>query len=879
MRCCGISVSFVVGTSTTTELPVSSSNRKSKTVDDVDNNHVAPETNSVTTHASYEISTLAEPATTTQKNRLDSLNDMSETNEFTRQNFPYDAITTDASADEKSTGSTTENDILMTTTDIPLEIVHRDGEIIDNVMIFYPSEMSGKPNTKPDDMPIDANEFHIHDDAMGIDLHIIYPTNESEARFETRSTEAIRTTTIQPSEESTTQFIETMAVTPSDLPKKSLALVTPSHASSTSNIMSTETVASSTELAVDLKSEASELANQIENVTVTRPRYKRRKLKLSSYLSKSSTTTITPTGTPTLTPAYKLQSRFHPSSSKSDGNPQAKSTEANIVAESSTRRVFLQQFKLMKSRNQSTKVQRRNDPIVGDEHEMKINALHNLLTDTMNATNSLNITNFLIQRSWNDQGQSAIRKILNVHRANPPKDLYIASTTSTPALTISTSIETAVATEAPIDLTTTLASTTSLRERFRFNRRRNPFQGIYRGRNNVPSAKTTPTEAATTTKPSGTTTPNQSQSNGVRDILRRRRPIKRPSSIASNPLDIDVAAKNMNAQRNVQKIRKRTKIGATSGSKRKLLGSLRRRAPSLSTTESNAADPLVKILQRKRSTTTTTETAVDIRTKPTRRYRRRQTTTAPTSASTSEPNVKLNQSYDTNSAESIEITTIRTTYRTPMTSTTISTTTTTETSSQPDFDANMPVNKSDDGIVHPTQTPKEYTEIRRPAVEGTQLTELEQTVSHLRKTETFPDMHLPNEVTKPFNREPVGPRNAQQLIAPHITPAQSNPTHQIGQSPPQSETSLQAHQTLPIYVQNQYPTEILQPQSATPIPHQYYTNQNDPLANRFHRMTSATLKPGQTQQRIVPYITHMNPYVAETSPSPFGRFNFPFIFF
>lgn len=893
MRCCGISVSFIVGTTTTSELPVPSSNRKSKTVVD---DPVGPET-SVTTDANYEISSFTESAATTQNNLLDSINDLSETNEFTTGNFSDDAFTTEPSADETSTDSTTQNDISYTTTDIPLEIVHRDGEIIDNVMIFYPSEMSGKPKAKPIDMPIDANEFRIHDDVMGADLHIIYPTNESEARVEAPTSETIRTPTIQLGDESTTQFIETMTLTSTDAPQKSLTLMTSSHPFSTSNNLTIETLTSSTEPAVDLKSEASEVANQIENVTAKRPRYKRRKLKINSFMRKSSTTTIAPTGTPTSIPAYKLQSRYHPLSSESVEDPTTTSSGTNIVAESTTRRAFLQHF-ITKSRKQFTNVQRRNDSIVGvaNEHELKISTLQNLLTDTVNSTNAHNITEFLIQRRLNQQQQSMKRKKLNQHRTIPTKDFSIASTTSTPALVIFTSTVSNVPSEASTDLIATtnesLASTTtaSLHARFRFNRRRKPFQGINRARNNIPAVTTT-TEAATTPTTSGTTTTAKSirsKSNGVRDILRGRRPINRPPSVASNPLNFDVAAESM------QKIRKRPKIDTMSSSKRKLLENLTRRVPLLSTTESSAAAPLMEILQRKRSTTTTTEAAVDIRTKS---MRRRKSSSSTTSATTPDPiaDVNLtneNQSHDTSSVETIEITTIRTMHRPTTTTRTISTTTSFELSTEPDFDANTPANKSNAAIVHPTQTPKEYTETRRAAVEQTEATESEQIIPQLKKTETFPDMRLPNEVTKPFNREAVGQRNTQRsnAVPPPQTPTQPSPTNQLGQFSLQSETSLQAHQTLqptnlrpvnflPPIAPIQYPAEPLRPQTAVPITYQYYTNQNDPLANRFHRMTPATFNAGQSQQRPGPYIANTNSYFGQTAPSPFDNFNFPFNFF
>lgn len=891
MRCCGISVSFVIGTTTTSESP----NRKSRTVVDVD---VVPETNSVTTDASDEINVPTESATTTQENLFDSLNDLNETNGVTTDEFLYNAFTTET-MNETSTDSTTQNDISYTTTDIPLKTVHRDGEIIDNVMIFYPSEMSGKPWTKPDDMPIDANEFRFHDDRIGTDLHIIYPTNESEANIEAQTIETIRTPIIQ-ADESTTQFIDVMTITPTDAPEKNLTLVTSSHELSEANIPTTDTLTSSTESAVDLKSEASELANQIENVTVRRSRYKRRKLKIQSFIRKSSTTTLAPTTSSTPIPAYKLQSRYQHTSSKSDEKPSMKSNETTIGIESTTRRVFLHRFKSLKSQNQSTNLYRRNDSVGGvdNEHELKINALQNLLTETVDATNSHNITDFLIQRrlNQNEQQQIAKRKILNQHRANPTKHLSIVSTTSMPALVIFTSTESDVASDAPTDLIATtnesLASTTpaSLHARFRFNRRRNPFQGMNRSRNDISATKTTTTtEAATTTTPSRTTTPKAIQStyNGVSNILRRRRPINRPSSIGSNPLELDVAAGSMNTERNLQQIRQRTNVDAITSSRRKLLENLRRRAIPLSTTESSAAGQLMEMDQRKRSTTTTTtEATVDTRTKSTRRYRRRKTTSATKSATTSDPiadinvkSTKENQSNDENPVETISMT-----HRPTTTTTTIPTTTSLEISSQPDLVANTPETKSHDAIARPTQRPKEYTEIRRPPIEQTQPTESKQTVPQLKKTETFPDMRLPDEVTKPFIREQVGPEKIQ--YPPSSTPFQLNPTNQVGKSSSHPDTSLQTHPTLqptnlrPVNFLSpiapiQYPGGISRPQSAVSIPQQYYTNQNDPLANRFHRMTSA----GQSQQRPVPYIAHTNPYAGQAPPSPFDIFNFPFNFF
>lgn len=894
VRCCGVSVSSVVGT-TTNDSP----NRISKDFDE-------PET----TDANYEISTEAEMASTTPI-------ELNETNGFTTENFVSDIFTT-----ESSTEVTTENENAITTTEIANEIVHRDGEIIDNVMLFYPSEMSGKPKAKPDDMPSDTNEFRIHDDAMDTDLHLIFPVNgtkidEAVAIVKAQTTKAIETTT---------QFLESKTVTTTDAPKEALVLVTPSHERSVPNIPSTETPASpAAEATIDLKSEGSELANQIENVTVKRPRYRRRKFKLK-YMTKPPTTTTSAAPTAATTPiaVYRFRSSNRNSSSADlDDESSVTSIPLNIVdvAETSTRRAYSNHLKsLFKPRIQSTVGGTQPSNIsntgVANEHELKINALHSTLTETMDVASPLNVTNFLIQRRQSEHLLNARRKIFNAQRAIRPNISSITPTTTT--LATFTDAEADVATtetptEIPHELKTTTAKSfasgpvISLRERF--SRRRIP--GINRNRNpiSIATTSTTSTTEATTTKTAEVTTTTteipkiiESQTKGgVRGIWRRRRPIARPKPIDSNLLDsIEIRnsiAENVSNRQNVQKIRMRTKVDRMSSSKLKLMENIRRKRPT-TTTESSVADPLMEMLQRKRSTTKSTEAPV--RSNPTRRYRRRRTstiatttTTEPTTVSASMPWAEEDQSIDTfpDAIEPIEITTIRTTRR-PTTTTTISIPTTPfEVTKQPNFDkytleANTTPN--DEVVHHLASSPKDYTTIKRPYVpfvEQPQSIEFNTPNSQLTKTETFPDMRLPNEANKPFRREPIVTRIAQwPVTAPPML--QVNPSNHLGLSSVHSEqlhrplrtplpTNRRLEHFLPPSVAPFHSGTGISPlQSTAPVPHRYYIHQNDP----FQRIPNTGFNAAQLQQRPVSYISRASPYAGHTAPSPFGNLNFPFNF-
>lgn len=889
MRCCGVSVSFVVGT-TTSESPISSSNRTSKSAEAV----VASESNGATTDANYEISTIADVEITTQDSPTTI--DSSDTNEFTTENFPE--------SDASTTEPTTENDISITTTDIPNEIVHHDGEIIDNVMIFYPSEMSGKPKAKPDHMPIDTNEFRLHDDAMGVDLHIIFPTNDT---VEAQRTNATDKATQKSNDDSITRVTESTTVTTAKAAKEDFVVVTPRTIHPFIRHPSAETpIASSTETMVDLKSEGSEFANQIENVTAKRPRYKRLKLKRKASVPRPSTTTIAPTKSPTPIPAYKLKPRFRHPPAKSEEDVPATTSEVSIVAEATTHNSYLQHLKSLKSRNHLTGVQRRTDSIdsVANEHELKINALHDVLKDTMNATSVRNITRFLNHRRQDEQQRNVIRNMLSVHRAIRPKNLNIASTTTTTTLATTTATEADETTEAstePKSTTTeavTSATVISLRERFA--RRRIPFQGRNRIRN----------EPITTTTTVATPV--------VREIPRRRRPIP---STTSNTLDNVVAAESVSAEQNVpivpdapripdatdipraQKVIIRTKIDRVSSSKRKLMETIQRRRPT-STTESSADGPLMEMLHRKRLKTTP-RTEETVQTKPTKRYRRRKTTTT-TTTTTAEPITedvaeftKENQSIDTSTIVPIEITTVSTTRRPTTTTTTTqrsttvttqrpTTTTTiispavfTQTSVRPTF-VEYP-SRLNGAIDHPTQSPKDYTEIRRPhvalpAAEQTDVAVFKPAISQLRRAETFPDMHLPQEALQPFNRAPVGAR-----IGPPSTPPYLNPINQPALPSSQSETFSRPLRTL-----NSQGTFNIVPSSPpfqypiVPIPNpnsQYYINQNDRFAaNRYQYLTPTTFNAVQPQQRPVSHIGPPNPYAGQTAPSPFGNFNLPFNF-
>lgn len=900
VRCCGVSVSSVTG-EVSSEFSSPSLVRISKSV--------ASDSNEETTDVNLD-----SIASTTEGNLLDSPT-TTELGEST-ENFPGDAFTTEPSVNEME--STTENEIA--TTESATEVVHHDGEIIDNVMIFYPSEMSGKPHAKPEDMPVDVNEFRIHDDIIGTDLHLIYPTNSTSTAVKTQTTEAIEATTIKiitPSVES---------ATPTDAPKAKISVVTPSQESHTSDVPSTETLTSPTET-TDLKPEESELANQIENTN--KPRYKRRKLKRKPFL-KTSTTKKVPTEATTPIPAYKLQSRYRNSPVKTNSDTEAKSGEnppptttekSSIVDETTTRRAHLQYLKLYRSRNHPPDAQPLMETTgeVANEHELKISALHGILMETANASSVHNLTDFLIQRQQSEQQLNARRNILSSYRTTRPNDLSIASRTSTTTLTAIQSTEADTTTETATEARTTTESdvsapVTSLRERF--SRRRIPLQLINRVQSSAPSTPTKTTTEISTTTTFVPTTPSDIQPplKGVRGILRRRRPTTRAPSIELNAV---MTAESVTPEHNVQKIRRRTKIDRMSSSKRKLMESLQRKRPA-STTESSFVDPLLVMLQRKRLKTTTTERSVT--SNPTRKYRRRKTTTTTTTtteatAATAEAIAAKSseevQSVETSSVEPIEITTTTTE---STTTTPIPTEVYFQPTKQPSFVEIEPGTEVNNAAIHPIPAPKEYTEIRRPHAstslsveEQLQKTEFKPPTPLLTKTATFPDMRLPSETMEPFHREPADTKifHRETIISPQSTPSQLISTNHVGQSSSPSEAFMRPLQTL--LPTSRHPVNFLPPTapfpqhgedispihsshrfainpnqhipSAQPHPPRYFinANQNGALANHhYHRFAMPNFNAGQSQQQPVPYIDHTNPYIGQMAP--FGHYNLRYNF-
>lgn len=83
-----------------------------------------------------------------------------------------------------STTSTTTTDISLdndaTTTLLPpLNDKQRRPKLVDNVLMIYPSEMSGIPKTTPKNMPAN-NQMNMYDEQMGVKVHLIFATNDTE---------------------------------------------------------------------------------------------------------------------------------------------------------------------------------------------------------------------------------------------------------------------------------------------------------------------------------------------------------------------------------------------------------------------------------------------------------------------------------------------------------------------------------------------------------------------------------------------------------------------------------------------------------------------------------------------------------------------------
>lgn len=855
MRCCGVSVSSLTGTTTLSE----PRNRISKAADQDDNSDGATEATS---------------ETTTQENSSEwPTTPIADSNDAPTEIY---STTFEPSADDTSTESTTITDDITTTEVSP--VVHHDGEIIDNVVIYYPSEMSGKRKAKPNDMPLDANEFRIHDDGAGTDLHLIFPSNQSAAIV-----------TAQPME-STTNVVETKpATTTTNAPKFTVELVTPSHASSTTDAPSTVAVAmAATEAAtvqplkaepsLDLKSEGSELANQIENVTVKRPRYKRRRLKIKPYTPKPLTTVpTTPTAPPEMQPSERT------SSVQTDAEQLVPSTPVPDDIEPSTRKSYPNRFNLFRSRNRPTNVLSRNMSMAGVavDHERKINALHNTLTETMNLTSGGSIPDFLIQRRQSEQSPSVKPGML---AELPAPQANRTPTKSITFATASTEATTDTSEKNLIESRNTTTAPVSLRERF--NRRRPAFRRVNRLRDHTSSTTTTTTTAKTTATtleatetPTTTPIPKSTQSNEVRNIRTwyRRRPSHRFQPIKPIVTDSVAVTESSSIARNVQKIRKIPNIDRPSDSRRKQVEALERRRPT-STTESSAGDSSLATSRSKLSETTADPPA---QSSPTRRYRRRRTTTIAPSTTTAttttlRPTTAAAHSEEDKQAfdiDAIESTTIRRKQR-PTTTTTTSTTTTAapfQTSQQTNSIESQPKNRMNGAVAfEPTQSTEAHTTNKRPHVPV-----IEQ--PQPMRTQTFPDMNLPHEAKQPFHREPTG-TGADWPVTSLPPAAVSIPLNHLGESSLYSEQLLRPLRTLQPangfpgqFVQSsvplRYSVNIPGRQPAAVVPQRYYIPQNGP----FQRFAGSDLNAMQFPNRYVGQIS-------QTAPSPYQNFNFPFNF-
>lgn len=104
-----------------------------------------------------------------------------------------DSTTTEAtlSITTESDATTTIDDALTTddttsTESIETNVIHpneqmkmRRPKLVDNVLMVYPNEMSGVPQTTPKNMPQLTNEVHMFDENAGMSLHVIYSTNRT----------------------------------------------------------------------------------------------------------------------------------------------------------------------------------------------------------------------------------------------------------------------------------------------------------------------------------------------------------------------------------------------------------------------------------------------------------------------------------------------------------------------------------------------------------------------------------------------------------------------------------------------------------------------------------------------------------------------------
>lgn len=279
--------------------------------------------------------------------------------------------------------------------------IDRHSNQIDNVIMIYPNEMSGKPKTKPIDMPDEMNEMKIYDSEMRTNLHVIYPMSKTES-IEKSTTElstdasvtnSFSTTTELNNEVITeilsdenlfstvsTEFVDSPLST-TELPINNLVAtattesIEPITKLSTINLLSTELPLlhfSSTKLS----------SNRLQDINQNNKRRyftqnRRRRLEKSTIEPITSTTSI-----PVKIIKSRLRELYETAQEKQE------TISENVMVEATTRKVFKTRAQLFNAKKRSNFLRQNPEMeiVLDTEHKSNVKEMRTMLALLMNQT-------------------------------------------------------------------------------------------------------------------------------------------------------------------------------------------------------------------------------------------------------------------------------------------------------------------------------------------------------------------------------------------------------------------------------------------------------------------------------------------------------------
>lgn len=344
VRCCGASSSFVVGMATTPrtlepiQLTESTTNRQ------VENSFVTDTTEVTTTELNNEITeTTANP---NDQNKLEQ-----ETNDETTIDYTTEPITTEYLSETTISPSVGSEELDM----------QRRPKFVNNVIMVYPNEMSGIPKSKPKDMPGDGNEMDEFDENMGMNLHVIFSSNEPTEKQDEHSNDAVTTETDL---NTTTEIPENVPATVSENIVPLTTQITTDE-TTTASVMETDTetqtsIASSTELAAaQSELHAQNLKTISEAPKVNDKELKRRRY--TQYRRRIFERTTTPNGgvSTTIAPT-KVKTRLR-ELYKKQSSENTEPTEKKIQVETSTRTIYKTRKQLFNAHNRQKYLRKKTE--------------------------------------------------------------------------------------------------------------------------------------------------------------------------------------------------------------------------------------------------------------------------------------------------------------------------------------------------------------------------------------------------------------------------------------------------------------------------------------------------------------------------------------